>query len=187
MIGEILDAVLQECKALQSGTGASVMLKTNLAAMKKESYSGNFILLDIQDAQPSEQYPNGLTRMDWKFSFNTYQFEGDAMVDDNSGYATSLLNYIDMIRRHFSSGLINNLWLTQGMRDVWDNYGFQFTFGGITVADALEENGFLMGWKIDMESTALDDETSSIKPSNSGLEIVTQINNPPFDNMPDVS
>lgn len=187
MIGEISDAVLQECKALQSGTGASVMLKTNLAAMKKESYSGNFILLDIQDAQPSEQYPNGLTRMDWKLSFNTYQFEGDAMVDDNSGYATGLLNYIDGIREHFSSGLVNNLWLTAAMTTVWETWGFQFTFGGITVADALEESGFLMGWKIDMESTALDPNTLSIVPSANPLENVTQIGNPPFDNMPDVS
>lgn len=177
MIGEILNAVLLECRALLEGTGAEVILKTNLKQMTKENYSGNFILLDVQDAPESLQYPGGLTRMDWKFGFNSYNFEPDAYVDDQTGYATSLLNFIDMIRQHFTNGLDNAAWLTQGMTDIFNLFGFQYTFGGVTVAEAVEADGFIMGYKIDMESTALDQGTLAIVDSSSPLQNVVQHQN----------
>lgn len=103
MIGEILQAVLDECDALLSGTGATVMLKTNFPPKKIPDNSGNFILLALDDAVTSGQYPGGLTQMDWRWSFNSYSYEPDAYVDDHSGYSTALLDFIDTIRQHFSS------------------------------------------------------------------------------------
>lgn len=180
MIGEILNAVLQECKALLEGTGAEVILKTNMKSMVKESYSGNLILVDISDAPDSKQYANGLTQVDWKFGFNSYNYEPDAYVDDATGFSTKLLDFIDTIRQHFTSGLVNDAWLTQGMTDIFNQYGFQYTFGGIGVAEAVETDGLIMGYRIDMESTALDEATLSIIDSTSTLQKVQQVGNPPF-------
>jgi hypothetical protein len=171
-IGEILFAVLKECKALLSGSGAEIILKTNLKKLDREAYSGNFILIDWTDAVDSLQYPNGLTRMDWKIGFNAYNIQPDAYVDDPTDYSTALLNFIDQVRQHFESGLVNDWWLTQGMTDIWNQYGFQFTFGGVGVAEAVELNGLLMGWRIEMETTALDSVTRSIVESTGVLEHV---------------
>ena len=180
MIGEITDAVLKECKELLQGTGAEVIFKTNLNQMSKETYSGNFVLLDILDAPDSKQYPGGLTQMEWKYCFNSYNFEPDSFVDDVTGYSTDLLNFIDTIRQHFSSAQGNDGWLTDDMRNVQEQYGFQFTFGGLTVAEAVEKDGIVMGYKIDMETTALDAATLYLVQSGSVLEHVNQVGNPPF-------
>lgn len=182
MKGEILHAILFECKKLLEGSGADIILKTNFKSIVKGgTYSGNFILLDMQDGLDSLQFPGGLTRMDYKFSFNSYNYEPNTYVDDGSGYSEDLLNFIDMIRQHFSNGLDNNAWLTQEMTDIFNDYGFEFTFGGIGVAEAIETDGLMMGDSIIMESTALDAATLSIVPSASPLQTVKQVDNPPFD------
>jgi hypothetical protein len=103
MLGEILKAILDEGKALLAGSGAQLMLRTNFLIKETPDTTGNFVLLSVDDASTSGQYPGGLTQMDWRWYFGSYNYEPDAMVDDPSNYSTSLLNFIDTIRRHFSS------------------------------------------------------------------------------------
>lgn len=184
MIGEITKAILDECAALLQGTGAEIILKTNFKKMEDESYSGNFILLDVQDAPDSLMYMGGLTRMDWKFAFNSYNFQPDAYNDDTSDYSTSLMNFIDIVRQHFTAGYSNQQWFTAGMNTIFNTYGFQFTFGGVFVAEAIEKDGVTMGWGVIMESTGLDDTTLSIIESAARLQTVNQVNNPPFTPQP---
>lgn len=214
MIGEILNSILLECKALLSGTGAQTLLKTQFKPSKLPDTNGNFVLLSLDDAPDTVMYPGGLTRCDWKWSFNSYNWEPDAYVDDESGFSTSLLNFIDRIRQHFSLGalgkgvimpnetlsigviyqvingtiiynsnplivgtffvcvegattftsnnsgyVIGTSWLTQAMVTIFNNYGFQFTLTGITNADALDQDGLIMGFKIGFDSTAFDQVT----------------------------
>lgn len=214
MIGEILNAIILENKALLSGTGAQTMLKTNFKTSKLPDTNGNFVLLAIEDAPDTTQFPGGLTMCVWKWSFGSYNWEPDAYVDDDSGYSTSLLDFIDTIRQHYSLGalgkgvvtqtgtlivgivyqvingtivynsntlqngtffvcidgfttytspnnayVVGTSWLTQAMVTIFNTYGFQFTLTGITAADAIDQDGLIMGFKIAFDSTAFDQVT----------------------------
>jgi|GEM_PF-2401905 len=108
MTGPILDAVENEIQAVLEGTGAMLMLKTNFKPGKMPDNSGNFVLLGFDEADDTFQYPGGLTRADWHWSLNSYNYEPDAYHDDTTGYSTNLLNFIDLIRRHFSLGALGD-------------------------------------------------------------------------------
>lgn len=187
MLGEITSAILNETKELLSGTGATIMLKTNFLAKDVPDNSGNFVLMDIEQAPDSLMYPGGLTRCDYRWGFNSYNFEPDGYVDDQTSYSTGLMNFIDTIRQHFCKSLPGalpisgdtNLWLTQAMTDIFNIYGFFFTFSGITSADALDTSGLIFGFKIMFESTAFDN-TTLFTENNITLQTITQIQNQPI-------
>ena len=233
MLGIILDSILQETKALFSGTGAQVMLKTNFLAKQTPDNNGTFVLLDLMNAPDSLQYLGGLSMLAYDFGFNSYSYEPDAYVDDNSGFSTGLLDFIDTVRQHFTLGpfgkgvfnagdnlrvgviykvqlgsitynsvlitegmlftclqgittftttdggfVIGTPWFTQGMVTIFNDFGFAFTLTGITNADALDQNGLIMGYKIGLISTALDSVTLFTE-NDITLQTITQINNPP--------
>jgi hypothetical protein len=176
MIGEILDAVLKECRALFDGTGATVILKTDFDSSNLLGYGMPLLLLDMPDGIDTGMYPGGVTHVDWQFAFNSYNYEPDAYVDDKSKYSTSLLNFIDEIRRHFSF----EVWKTADMNAIRDQYGFRYTLSGITPADALiDGNGLIMGYKIVFDSIAIDTTTAAVQDSESVLEHVNQLGYPP--------
>lgn len=235
MINNILFALLKESRAFLEGTGGQVMLKTDFKPAKLPDYTMPLVLLAVENAEDSFQYPGGLTQMGWRIGFNSYNYEPDAYDDDPSEYSTNLLYFpIDAIRQHFSLGAFGNgvvydtgtlrtdiiyrveggsitydsvllskgtyftaiagedtfsttnggyvvgtSWLTQGMVTIFNDFGFQFTLTGVTTADALEESGLVMGYKISFDTTALDDVTKYTK-SDRTLVTVTQIDNPPF-------
>lgn len=229
MLGEILQSILQETKTLLSGTGATVLFKTNFVNKKMPDNNGNFVLLEIDNAPDTIQFPGGLTRCDWNWSFGSYNFEPNAYVDDDTPFSTSLLNFIDQIRQHFSLGAfgkgvvystgtlqpgiiyqvtngtivyngvliangnlftclvgittfttpnngyaVGTSWLTQGMVDIFNDYGFQFTLSGINAADAIDTDGLVVGFKIAFQSTAFDIVTQFTE-SDVVLTTVTQI------------
>lgn len=140
MTGEILDAVLNEIQALLEGTGAMVMLKTNFKPGKAPDNTGNFVLLGLPDAEETFQYPGGLTRVDWQWALNSYNYEPDAMHDDKSGYSTSLLNFIDTVRRHFSIGARGN-GVTNSSGTLRDGIIYQVAGGSIVYNNVTLLNG----------------------------------------------
>jgi len=183
MIGEILNAIMQECIAYL-GAG-SVILKTNYKPKNIPAYSMPLILLEVAEATESGQFPGGLTQMDWQIGLNAYNYMLDILGEDITGASTDLLNIpIDGIRQHFSYGV----WLADNatntgkiMDDITNNYGFKFALGGVVPADALDEDGDIMGYRIMFDSCSFDDSTSYVKMSDHPLEHLVQINNPPFD------
>lgn len=187
MLGQITKAIIDEIKALLSGTGATVLLKTNFLTKKMPDNPGNFVLLDIDAAPDSVQYPGGLSRVDYNWSLGSYNYQPDAYNDDETDYSTSLMNFIDTIRQHFSVCLPGalpisgdtNLWLTQGMTDIFNTYGFFFTLSGITIADAIEQEGLMFGFKIGFFSTAFDN-TTMFTENDIVLRTVTQIIDQPI-------
>lgn len=54
---------------------------------------------------------------------------------------------------------IGTSWMTQGMVDVFNQYGFCFTLSGITAAEQIDESGLLLGYGIEFESVSLDGKT----------------------------
>jgi hypothetical protein len=175
MIGEILNAVILECRELLKDTGGTVILKTDYRGTSDTSYTMPLLLLDLLEAPDSAQLPGGVTRKDWIFALNAYNYEPNSYTDDTSGYSEKLLNIIDTIRQHFSLGT----WLTQGMTDINTNYGFKFTLSGVVPADALDQDGLIMGYRIMFDSIAFDTDTSFVQMSESDLEHVTQQGYPP--------
>lgn len=177
MIGEILNALLLECRKKLEGTAATIILKTDYKGTDLATYNMPLLLLDVIGGDESRMFLGGCTSADWSFGFNVYSYEPDSNQSDPSAYSTGLINFIDQIRQHFSFGV----WLTQGMRDIESNYGFRFTLTGILGAPALDQDGLIMGYQIRMESMAIDESTAGIELSSEVLEHVVQVNNPPFD------
>lgn len=192
MIGDILNAILQETLTLSHTweNYGTILLKTDYKNSKLPDYAMPLIIVDLADGVESMQYPGGLTRMEWEFLFNGYNYSPDGYIDDSTGYSTSLLKIpIDEIRRHFSIGR----WVAIMPKDnpadpdvyfmdyVRDTYGFRFTFSGVSPADALTEDGLVMGYKIGFDSVSFDDITKAVIASAEVLEEVDQIDNPPFD------
>lgn len=171
MIGEIIDAVIKEARALFIDNGGTVILKTNYKASNLPSYTMPFLLVDLVDGADSGQYAGGVTHADWMFAFNSYNYEPNSYIDDESGYSSGLLNVIDSIRQHFSVGI----WLTAGMTSIVNNYCFKFTLSGITSAEAIDENGLVMGYKIVFDSIAIDNKTNYVDASKNVLEKYVQI------------
>lgn len=175
MIGEILDAVLKECRELFKNTGATVILKTDFKTNNLLNYGMPLLLLDIPDGTETGMYHGGATHADWLFAFNSYNYEPDAYTDDTSGYSTGLLDIIDEIRRHFSF----EVWLTPGMDDIRTKYGFRYTLSGISPADSLEGDGLTMGYKLIFDSISIDLATAAVADSTEVLENVVQQGYPP--------
>lgn len=175
MIGEILDAVRQECLAFlkdnadPSGGVGTVLVETDFKAAKLQTYSMPLVLLDMVDGHETSKWVGGATRVDWLFGFNSYHYMPDETVDDDSGYSPGLLDIIDKIRVHFSAGMELQLWLTPGMTDIFNNYGFQFTLLGVTRAKALNADGLKMGWRLGLDSIAIDTATANVVPSTAVL------------------
>jgi hypothetical protein len=175
MIGEILDAVLKECRALLTDTGATVIMKTDFRTSNLLTYGMPLLLLDVPDGTDTGMFLGGNTHADWLFSFHSYNYEPDAYTDDKSGYSTGLLDIIDQIRRHFSF----EVWLTPEMVSVLNKYGFRYTLSGVSPADALEGDGLIMGYKIVFDSIAIDVATAAVADSSAVLETVVQQGYPP--------
>lgn len=182
MIGEIIFAVMQETLAFMqannqnTGTVGTVILKTDYQPNNQQTYGTPFVLVDLLDAEESGQMIGGITRMDWQFALNSYNLFPDNYMDDQSGTTAQLLNFIDSVRQHFSLGI----WLTQWMPNVFNAYGFKFTLSGVQQADALDQDGTIMGYRIVFDSTAFDSSTSLMQQSTQPLTTVTQVDNPPF-------
>ena len=172
MIGRILQAVIDECKALPIDGVGTIILKTDYRSSNLESYAMPLLLLDLMEAPESGQYIGALTRMDYIFALNSYNYEPNSGCDPDGGYSTSLLNIIDTIRRHFSYGV----WITSEMTDILNSYGFRFTLGGLTPADPLEADGLIMGYKVVFDSISFDVETNDVAPSTAVLEDVIDLN-----------
>lgn len=176
MIGDILDAVLKECRAMLEDTGGTVILKTDYKPSNLPSYQMPLVLVQMVNAAEAYQYPGGATKVDWQFAMNSYNIEPDMMVDDETDYSTSLLNVIDDTRVHFSNF---SPYLTTGMGDILVKYGFRFTLSGVMEADHMEQDGLTMGYKIVFDSMAIDMSTTEDTDSVP-LEHVVQVDNPPF-------
>lgn len=178
MIGDILKAILTECRVFLSdaeggGFIGTVILKSEYSAKNLPTYSMPLLLLDMTDGSDSRAFIGGGESMDWSFAFNSYNYNADAYADDAlaGGYSEDLLDVIDLIRQHFSF----KSWLTPGMTEINSNYGFVFTFGGIAKADHIDDSGIIMGWRVMFESMAIDEVTEWVEPSTEVLEEVTQV------------
>ena len=174
MIGEILQAIIDECKALLTDTGGTVIFKTDYKSDEITSYTMPLLILDMLDAPDTGQQIGGLTRCDWMFALNSYNYMPNSEVSEDAGFSTNLLTIIDTIRVHFTVG--NQLgWLTEGMTTIENNYGFRFSLSGIQKADALDQDGLVLGYRIVFDSLSFDPGTTDLIPSTS--EVMTVIDN----------
>lgn len=76
--------------------------------------------------------------------------------------------------------VVGTAWLTQDMATMFNEYGLQFTYMGVTIATPLSHNdAIIMGYKILFDTTSIDGFTQFTETSRI-LETVTQVDNPPF-------
>lgn len=186
MIDDILNALVAEAQAfVQSiadpslGTG-TVLLMTNFKSEQVATYGMPLIILGVPDGHDTSLYLGGLKRVEWNWYFASYHLMPDAAGNDTTGYAASLLKIIDLITDHFSAGLLQNSWLTQGMRDLRTNYCYEMTLEGLGHADDLGADGLIMGFRINFGSLAVFRGTKQSNMSTQTLQSVRQVNNPPF-------
>lgn len=176
MIGEILQAVMDECKEFLKDQGGTFILKTDYRTSKLASYAMPLFLFDLVSAPDSDQWLGGATNMGWLFGMNGYNYEPNAHNEDDGGYSSNLINFVDDLRTHFSK----TQFLTQGMADILTKYCFKFTLSGIVPADALPiEDGLVMGYRIVFDSISIDNSTNGVQYSAETLQHVVQLCYPP--------
>ena len=181
-----MNAVMQECRTLfaswtkDGSVGGTVILKTDYRPKDLSSYTMPLLLVDLLDAPDSMQYPGGVTRVDWNFALNAYNYMPDPTIDDQTGGARNLLDVMDDIRRHFSMGIWMNT-ISPTLTDVLNDYCFKFTLEGISNADALDQDGLIMGKRIVFDCVGIDTDTEEVVESLVPLEKVNQVDNPPFE------
>jgi len=175
MIGEIMQAVIDECKKFYEGKGGTFILKTDYDSTQLTNYTMPLCLFDVVEAPDSYQFIGGATNMGWLFAMNSYNYSPNPTAEDDGGYSSSLLNVVDDIRRHFSIGI----WLTAGMTAIAENYANSMMLSGVMPGDALDRDGLIKGFKVMFDTASIDTDTASVKPSTEVLETVTQICYPP--------
>jgi hypothetical protein len=153
---DIIHAIQTEIKYYLDGVG-SYVLDTNLA--NDISFALPLIVIEIKQAPDSARLPgNGITRIDYDIVFRVYNFEPGAYNDEDGGYSASLMDFIDATRQY----LCNEVWQTNEMKAITDNYGFRMEFQGIQDAEPLEgEETLYLGQKLTFASIAFDQTTNS--------------------------
>jgi len=176
MIDDILNAVAQECKQFLADSGGTIILKTDYSPKKMEGYTMPLLIIEMLPASEAYQYCGGVSRVDWMFKLNSYNYMPDGMIDDDTDYSRGLLKVIDDIRQHFSKGV----YISSLMTDVLNNYCFKFTLSNVQNADNLDGEGLNIGYGIVFDSCAIDPSTNFTQTSTQPLTTVAQVNNPPF-------
>jgi hypothetical protein len=151
MISDIIKGLTKELKYFCEANEGMVVLDTN---MKEDiAFSLPLIVLCIDTAKTSKRLPGGLTQMDYDIYVDVYSQAPDAYVDDDTTNSTSHLDYGDLVRNH----LENEVWITQEMVDLVNNYTFRLTYSGTTKADNLKtKDSTLKGFKHTFESICYD-------------------------------
>ena len=158
ILPDIINAIQKELKYILQDKSCTIILDTQLN--NDITYGMPLVIFVITQAPESGRLPgNGITRLDFTFSFQVYNNETGTYGDDESGgYGASLMDIVDTIRNDFE----NEVWQTQSMVDLTTNYGFRLTFSGITNAPTLQsESGYIMGFQLGFDSISFDQSTSS--------------------------
>lgn len=151
MISSITRALTKELKYFCEKNDGMVVLKNK---MKDDIvFSLPLIVLGIDAAKPSKRLLGGITQMDYEIYVDVYTQAPDAYVDDDTTDSTSHLDYGDLVRNH----LQNEVWITQEMVDLLNNYTFRLTYAGTVPADDLKtKDSTLKGFKHNFESICYD-------------------------------
>ena len=151
MISDIVKGLTKELKYFCEANGGMVIFDTNLK--EDITFSLPLIVLGIDTAKSSKRLPGGLTQMDFDIYVDVYSQAPDAYVDDDTTDSTSHLDYGDLVR----NWLENEVWATQEMVNLVNNYTFRLTYSGTTKADNLKtKDSTLKGFKHNFESICYD-------------------------------
>lgn len=154
MEGEILYGVQKEIENLFSGSGCTVILKTDFSSAKWPTYKMPLILIDIEPGNDTQQMIGGLTMMDWQFSLSAYNYMPNIGGKDPTNYSATRINVADKLRVHFSAFAVM---VAKEMLLVFTQYGIKWTLSGLHKADPLEHpNGLCKGHKIIFDTISWD-------------------------------
>jgi hypothetical protein len=176
MTGEILQGIIDECKALFEDTGGTVLFHTQFKPDKLPNYTMPLFIIHVNEAPDSGQMIGGVTRLDWQLAFKTYNYEPNAEVEEDSGYSTSLMDISDTVRQHFSQSNV----LTESFLALSSDYNFLMEFAGITEADPIVNNEMITkGYNVNFNCAGIDTDTGLIEMSLEELEEVYQVPDEP--------
>ena len=152
----IITALLGEIKYFLNGVGTYILdvdVKDDIA------YEMPLVIFELGDGGLSSGLPgNGITRMDYDISFRIYNFEPNMYDDVDGGFSAGLLDIIDKVRVF----LCNEVWLTNEMKALTDNFGFRMEWQGLTKAEPIQSNeNLVMGYKLNFESISFDQLTNA--------------------------
>ena len=153
MISDIIRGLTKELKYFCEENDGMIVLDTNLK--EDITFSLPLIVLGVDTAKSSKRLIGGITQMDFDIYVDVYTQAPDAYIDDETTASTDHLDYGDLLRNH----LENEVWITQEMVDLVNNYTFRLTYSGTTKADNLKtKDSTLKGFKHNFESICYDRE-----------------------------
>ena len=159
---DIITGLLGELKYLLGSQG-TYLLDTQL----NDDFSGNFplVILELGDDPGGVQLGNRTTSVEYDIYMRVYNYEPNAYDSDDGGYATTQLDIIDKVRQYFE----NEVWQTNNMVNLTNNFAFRMEYQGRTKAEPLQaDETLVMGYKLHFASMAYDLGTDS---TNDFLEV----------------
>ena len=151
MISDLIHGLTKELKNFCNANGGMIVYDTDLS--EDITFSLPLIVLEVNSAKQSERLLGGVTKMCFDISFIVYSQEPDSYVDDDTTDSTSHLDYGDLVRNY----LENEVWATQEMVDLVNNYDFRLTYDGTVKAPNIKTNDTtLKGFQHNFESIAFD-------------------------------
>ena len=90
----------------------------------------------------------------WTKLYNEYCL----LLNQQDKYIESHLDIIDKVRVF----LCNEIWLTNEMKALTDNFGFRMEWQGLTKAEPIQSNeNLVMGYRLNFESISFDQLTNA--------------------------
>ena len=160
MIGQVIEALSNEIKALFAETGCTVLRDTQFSVDKMPLYTVPVIIISANNTPDEYQYIGGITAVDIDFNIKVFFYDLNSGLDEDSGYSADAYNVIDTIRKYIAL----SDWTMQGMKDMVTNYGFKMTLNGSIKETMLQnEAGIIPGYSLTYNSVGIDNETDSIE------------------------
>jgi hypothetical protein len=122
-------------------------------------FAVNLVTIGIEDSSDMHQCIGGSIIADFGFTFKAYFYDENSALESDQGINTDAYNIIDTITRHFAK----EIWLTQEMKDVINDYCFRLVLNGAVKSTDMQKEGggIIPGYAISYNTFSIDTDTSS--------------------------
>jgi len=165
MINELFNAFNAEIQALLAVQtdimlqSATILDDTQFDEDNMPAYTLPLIVLSINTSNDDGQFIGGYAKNEYQILIKIYNYQPNADLGEMQGYSISLLEIVDIFRRHFEG----YIYLTDVYNNYISNYNFKMNLSSIDKAEKLKrDNGIVPGYILDFSSISIDNSVTPI-------------------------
>ena len=160
MTGQIIEAICKELQALFEETGTTVLRDTNFKPEDMPLYTMPCVVVEIASSNEFFQYSGGATSGDWDININSFFYDFNANLGNDSGYSTDAYNIIETLIEHFAM----QTFLSAEMIAAVASYSLKLTLNGTIRDNELQHNGGVIpGYSITYNTVAVNTNTAWVE------------------------